>query len=331
MVTLEDPNKLPFNDPETTTKTALVTGASSGIGWFTTLHLYMHGWDVFLGVRNIPKGQKAIDDIKAEAQKRQLNGGIPATAKFGQLALVEMDLLDIKSLDKVESQLQKIDKLDLLVHNAGIMAVPRENSKDGWEVQMQTNYVAPFVLTDRLLSLIQRAPKPRIVYLSTIGHQFARRPAPLDKRQDGFPSLYYGFVRYGYSKTAGMQMINQLAKDYPDILSLSVHPGFVMDTELYRHWNNIPLVGPLFKCGFRGFGSVFGVSKEEGCYSTLVAAMSPDLTAPTDSGDFLWTKGSEGNPSSLVKNEKWALENWNWTIDQMEEKGIRIQHFQHKQ
>lgn len=330
MAKLENPNTLPFNDPETSTKTALVTGASSGIGWYTTLHLYMHGWDVFLGVRNVSKGQKAIDDIKAEAQKRQLNGGVSATAKFGQMALVEMDLLDIKSLDKVEAQLQKIEKLDLLVHNAGIMAVPRENSKDGWEVQMQTNYVAPFVLTDRLLPLLQKAPNPRIVYLSSIGHQFARRPTPLDTRQDGFPGLYYGFVRYGYSKAAGMQMINQLAKDYPQILSVSVHPGFVMETELYRHWNSLPLVGPLFNAGFRGFGVVCGVSKEEGCYSTLVAALSPELTAPADSGDFLWTKGTQGTPSSLVKNEKYALENWNWTVNQMEQKGVRIRHFQYK-
>ncbi|KAG5365786.1 putative oxidoreductase ENV9 [Yarrowia sp. B02] len=330
MTTLETPNSLPFNDPETTPKTALVTGASSGIGWYTTLHLYMHGWDVFLGVRNFPKGQKAIDDIKTEAEKRQRDGRVPASAKFGQLALVQMDLLDIESLNKVEDQLQKTPKLDLLVHNAGIMAVPRENSKDGWEVQLQTNYVAPFVLTDRLLPLLQKAPKPRIVYLSSIGHHFAMSPAPLDKVQDGFPGLYYGFVRYGYSKTAGMQLVNQLAKDYPQILSLSVHPGFVMETELYRHWNSLPLVGPLFYLGFRGFGAVFGVKQEEGCYSTLVAALSPDLTAPQDSGEFLWTKGSKGTPSSVVKNEDYARENWNWTVDQMEQKGVRIRHFQYK-
>ncbi|KAG5365585.1 putative oxidoreductase ENV9 [Yarrowia sp. C11] len=329
-MSLENPNSLPFNDPDTNTKTALVTGASSGIGWYTTLHLYMHGWQVFLGVRNVLKGQKAIDDIKTEAEKRRRNGSVSNTAKFGQLALVQMDLLDIKSLDKVEAQLQHTGKLDLLVHNAGIMAVPFEISQDGWEVQMQTNYVAPFVLTDRLLSLLQKAPKPRIVYLSSIGHHFATRPAPLDTRQDGFPGLYYGFVRYGYSKTAGMQLMNQLAKDYPQILSLSVHPGFVMETELYRHWNSLPLVGPLFNLGFRSFGVVFGVSKEEGCYSTLVAALSPDLTAPADSGEFLWTKGSQGNPSSVVKNEQYALENWNWTVSEMEQKSVRVRHFQYK-
>lgn len=330
MEVLKTPNTLPFNDPQATPKTALVSGASSGIGWFTTLHLYMHGWNVFLGVRNVPKGQKAIDDIKAEAQKRLRNNSVPSSAKFGQLALVQMDLLDIKSLDKVVDQLQGTQKLDLLVHNAGIMAVPRENSKDGWEVQMQTNYVAPFVLTDRLLSLLKAAPKPRIVYVSSIGHQFARSPERLDKPHYGFPDLYYGFVRYGYSKMAGMQFVNELAKDYPHILSISVHPGFVMETDLYRHWNSLPLIGPLMSLGFRGFGAVFGVKKEEGAYSTLVAALSPKLEAPSDSGEFLWTLGAKGNPSSLVKNQKYALDNWNWTIAEMEDKSIRIKNFHRK-
>lgn len=331
METLDNPNNLPYNDPLQTRKVAFVTGASAGIGWYTTLHLYMHGWDVYLGVRNLDKGRKAMDDIVAEAQRRREANIVRSDVATGHLELVAIDLLDISSVDRAALELKsKEDHLDLLVHNAGIMAVPRETSKDGFEVQLQTNYVAPFVLTDRLLALVKAASQPRIIYVSSIGHRFALKRASLGKRQDGFPSMYYGFVRYGYSKTAGMQMLNQVARDHPDVLCLSVHPGFVMETDLYRHWNDLAVVGPCFNLGFRGFGSVFGVKKEEGSYSTLVAALSPSLSAKNDSGGFVWTKGSKGTPSKLVTDEKYARDNWNWTINEMERASIPLSLFERK-
>jgi NAD(P)-dependent dehydrogenase (short-subunit alcohol dehydrogenase family) len=195
-----------------TGRTALVTGASAGLGVETVRALRSRGADVVGAVRDLDKGHRALGD------------GID---------LVELDLADLESVRRAAGEIgSRLPRIDLLINNAGVMATPLMRTAQGFELQLGTNHLGHFVLTTALLPTLTSGS--RIVNLSSRGH--LRSSMRWEDPHFRDETQYEKWTAYGQSKTANIlftvELENRLAPQ--GIHSYALHPGVIM-TELSRH------------------------------------------------------------------------------------------------
>ena len=149
--------------PDQTGRTAVITGANTGLGYETAAALAAKGAHVVLAVRNLDKGKDAADRITT---------AIPGAS----VAVQELDLTSLESIRSAADQLRPTyDAIDLLINNAGVMMTPKSTTKDGFELQFGTNHLGHFALTGLLLDRVLAAPGSRVVTVSSQGHRFAAR------------------------------------------------------------------------------------------------------------------------------------------------------------
>ncbi|AZI43544.1 SDR family NAD(P)-dependent oxidoreductase [Deinococcus psychrotolerans] len=202
-------------------KTAVVTGAASGIGTETARALLTAGARVLLAVRDTAKGEQVVADL------RQSMGNANA----------EVIALDLSSLESVRQGAAEIlnvaPKIDILINNAGVMATPQSQTADGFEMQFGTNHLGHFLLTELLMPALLAAAPSRVVALSSIGH---RRSNILldDLNLERRP--YDKWEAYGNAKTANALFALGLNDRYAKrgVTANSVHPGGIM-TGLQKH------------------------------------------------------------------------------------------------
>lgn len=315
MTGLYNPETAPYYDPATQKRVAVVTGGNSGIGWWTVLHFYLHGFTVYVAGRTELKVLAAIEGVKKEAAARHKTGHL------GSLHYIKLDCLDLDLVAACADELRKREpRIHVLVNNAGIMAVPFEMSKDGFEVQYQVNFVAPFLLTLRLVPSLEAAQvdaRPRVVFVSSIGHNMAQwYYEPTDPIRK-LPDFLFAWVRYGNAKTAEILLSKKLAQKYPNIESHAVHPGLIFDTGLYDTWNNKAGFGRLFRLLTGTKDSLVGVSPEQGSLATLRAAWDAGL----DNGAYLTTGGALSRSSRITLNQKNMDKTWDVTFARLADKG----------
>lgn len=196
-------------------KTAIVTGGYAGIGLETVKTFVAAGARVIVPARDT---NKAAENLK----------GTPNTT------IEAMDLMDPGSIDAFSKKiLHSIDTLHLLVNNAGIMWVPLQRDKRGYESQLSTNHLGHFQLTARLWSALKKADGARILTVSSFGHQMS----PFDFDDPNFISREYETLQgYGASKTANNLFAVEL--DHRSaafgVRAFSLHPGSVIGTDLGR-------------------------------------------------------------------------------------------------
>ncbi|WP_055591148.1 SDR family oxidoreductase [Peterkaempfera griseoplana] len=247
---------------------AVVTGANSGIGFETARRLAQSGAEVVLAVRDAARGAEAVRRIRA--------------AHPGAAASVEtLDLSVLESVAAFARLLLDRDRpLDLLVNNAGIMAVPtRHTTADGFELQFGTNHLGHFALTGRLLPLLRRGDAPRVVTVSSIAHRTGR--IDFDDLQS--ERSYRPLGAYGRSKLANLLFARELQRRSDrngwGLLSTAAHPGSTL--------TNLQSTGPNLGTDRQGRGlggllmALPGMSQQpdRGALPTLYAATSPDATA----------------------------------------------------
>lgn len=324
-----NPETLPYYDPQQDRRVAVVTGGNSGIGYRTALHLYLHGFAVYLASRDPHRVDRALAHLRKDALRacEKYTALQRQNRHLGEVHALSLNLLDLHTIEPCVAQLRATEKsVSVLVLNAGIMAVPYEKSRDGFEVQMQTSYIGHFLLADKLLPLMDQpgVKDPRIVFLSSIGHWFAPFRFSLASQFDYWPNLLWTLVRYGMAKCAGIQFMKSMAKRHPNILCVSVHPGIILNTNLFAHLYSWPVLGSLFLIAFQIVQYFVGVSVEEGCLSTLKAAASDELDLDRDNGKYYTTFGVEATPSFVARDEAHAEQNWAWTVAQLEERGYPI-------
>ncbi len=148
--------------PSQAGKSAVVTGANSGIGFETALELAKAGAQVIVACRSEAKGQAAAQKINAAASGRAV-----------------FQALDLASLASVQTFAARVKEthgtLDILVNNAGVMALPsRQITVDGFEMQLGVNFLGHFALTALLLPQLMKAPAPRVIQISSIAHRNGR-------------------------------------------------------------------------------------------------------------------------------------------------------------
>ncbi|MBL4906170.1 MAG: SDR family NAD(P)-dependent oxidoreductase [Sneathiella sp.] len=210
-------------------KTAIVTGANTGLGYETARALYLQGMHVIVASRNANKGQEAVERIRASAPDAK------GELEFSQLNLSSLE--DVKTFADWANR--HLDHLDLLINNAGVMAAPPARTHDGYETQFGVNFVAHFALTGRLFPLLEKTPGSRVVSLSSRMH----RGAVIDFDNFALEKPYDPGREYGQSKLAklifAMEFDRRLRAKDRQLMSLAAHPG-ISRTDLFRYQGQIP-------------------------------------------------------------------------------------------
>jgi NAD(P)-dependent dehydrogenase (short-subunit alcohol dehydrogenase family) len=239
--------------PDQSGRTAVVTGANSGIGWDTARALAAKGARVIVACRNEDKGRDAEQRIRKQVPNAE----------------VRFESLDLGSLASVRAFADKLGaaegRLDLLVNNAGVMMTPRGKTADGFETQLGTNHLGHFALTGLLLESLRRAPAARVVNLSSLAHLWGRIVF-----EDLQSERSYDPTRaYGQSKLANLlftrELARRLAASGSTALSAAAHPGSTR-TELQRH-------SRLMAAAVRLVSQL----PPEGALPSLYAATAPDV------------------------------------------------------
>jgi NAD(P)-dependent dehydrogenase (short-subunit alcohol dehydrogenase family) len=210
------------NIPNQKGRVAIVTGSSSGIGYETARVLANKHASVIIAVRNLDKGNQAKANILEQN-------------KDADVQVMELDLANLASVKNfVKNFKDSYQRLDLLINNAGVMTPPYTKTKDGFELQLGTNYLGHFALTGCLLGLLIATQGSRIVNLSSIMHKVGNinfDDLNWEKRN------YSKSKSYGDSKLASIYFTNELDQKLKEnnleVLVTAAHPGWTA-TELQR-------------------------------------------------------------------------------------------------
>lgn len=258
------------NIPDLKGKTALVTGATGGLGYETARMLAEHGARVILAGRNADKGKEALK-------------GIRATAPKADIAFEMVDLGSLAAVAAISDRLLAVGApIDILVNNAGVMTPPnRQTTRDGFELQFGTNYLSHFALTARLMPLLRAAPAPRVVSLSSI----VARQGKIDFA-DLQSEVYRPMAAYGQSKLACLMFAFELQRQSTargwGILSTAAHPG-IARTDLIV--NGMGAASPA--AFIRRYMSFVFAPVPQAALPTIFAATAPDTVA----GGYYGPKG----------------------------------------
>jgi NAD(P)-dependent dehydrogenase (short-subunit alcohol dehydrogenase family) len=264
-------------------RVALVTGATSGLGFCTALELARAGAHVVLACRDPLKGDEALGQVRvlpAGAAGARPAGGAagPGRARPGSAQLYLLDLADLASIRGAADRfLREHGRLDLLVNNAGVMAVPQARTADGFELQFGTNHLGHVALTGHLLPALLRAGTPaapaRVVTVTSMIHRWGRV-----RRDDLMGQVRYRpWQAYAQSKLANLLFALELERRAraagAPLASLAAHPGYAA-TNLFR-------AGPQSSHRTRVAGLSAAVahwagqSAEQGAWPMLRAATDP--------------------------------------------------------
>ena len=257
--------------PDLGGRTAVVTGANSGIGFEMARALARKGATVVLACRDEGRGQAAVRRILDEHPD----------ARAG---LMRLDLSDLASVRRfADGFARRHDRLDILVDNAGIMATPFGKTADGFELQFGTNHLGHFALTGLLLGRILLAPRARVVVLSSSGHRFGKIDFDnLDAERSYDPQR-----AYAQSKLANLLFAYELQRRFQeagaDAIAVAAHPGWT-STNLQAHWRMVRLLNPLL-----------GQKPAMGAWPALYAATDPGVQGGDYCGPGGWW-GLRGHP-----------------------------------
>jgi NAD(P)-dependent dehydrogenase (short-subunit alcohol dehydrogenase family) len=305
----------PFNPskdiPDLTGKVIIVTGGNNGLGKESILQLSKHNPSkIYLCARSSSKANLAIKSIKSV---------VPNT----NIIFLELDLASLASVkNAAETFLADNTRLDILINNAGIMAVPPGLTSDGYEIQFGTNYLGHALFTSLLLPILvstSSAPNSdvRIVNVSSIGVGLAPKAGlVLDQVKTDMKEGYSIWELYGQSKLANVLFTKGLAARYPGIKSVAAHPGGV-DTGLGRGIEES--YGKVGKVGVWATRWLMqDVSK--GAVNQLWAAVGK--SEDVGSGVFYFPVAKVHTGSEVVRDERLVDVLWEWTEKEFKERGF---------
>lgn len=244
--------------PDQSGRTALVTGANGGLGFENARALAAKGAVVIMGARNQEKASRAKAAILDAHPDARLEVG-------------ELDLASLASVHEFSTRvLSDHDRIDILINNAGVMALPERRTVDGFEMQLGTNHLGHYVLTARLLPLLVAAPGSRVVSVTSTARHFGR---PLDPENPHLEGNYDKWRAYGQSKLANVHFALGLEQRFRSTdappQSLVAHPGLT----------NTDLQANTAREGGGGLweqmASRFGMTPAQGALAQLRAATDP--------------------------------------------------------
>ncbi|RLM75813.1 oxidoreductase [Halorubrum sp. Atlit-26R] len=286
-------------------KTVVVTGANSGLGFEGTRAFAARGATVVMACRSVERAEDAADEIRADA------GG----EVDGALDVRECDLASLDSVEAFAEGLKDgYDAVDVLCNNAGVMAIPRSETEDGFETQFGVNHLGHFALTGRLFSLLKDADgiggDARVVTQSSGAHE----QGEMDFSDLNWERSYGKWKAYGRSKLSNLLFAYELQRRLdaaggsetgdgddgaPNVRSVACHPGYT-DTNLQMR-TAAESGNPLMKVGMKAANAVLGQAPEIGVEPMLFAA-----TADVDGGAYVEPGGlmnMRGHPTVGRSND----------------------------
>ena len=290
-------------------KIVLITGGNTGLG--------------FESMKGIARHNNG-DDYKVIIACRSVERGRQAVRKIGDLAaadvdVMELDLASFRSVREFAREfLRKYERLDVLMNNAGIMALPeRKETEDKNELQMQTNHLGHFLLTKLLLERVFDTEKvceeegsamPRVVNVSSVAHNFCVDMQNINSTGFLFGYPAWGWVTYGRTKMANVlytyELQQRLRKAGSKVKVYAVHPG-VVDTELQR---NLPID---WYVNLREAGKL--ITPPEGARGQIYLAISKELEND-EGGKYMSELSDENKPGKheFRKSNDFSLDSENW-------------------
>ena len=253
--------------PDQSGRTAVVTGANSGLGRVAARELARRGARVIMAVRSTDKGDAALEEIRGEVPQAEL----------------EVRPLDLSSLESTRAFAAGFgeDGLDLLINNAGIMMTPQQTTHDGFELQFGTNHLGHFALTGLLLGAVQAADAGRVVTLSSIEHKSGHIEFDDLQSEHGYAPR----KAYQQSKLAnalfGIELDRRLKVAGSKAISVLAHPGYSA--------TNLQSTGPtgVMKRLMSVSNRLVAQSADKGALPTLYAATAPGV----EGGDYYGPDG----------------------------------------
>ncbi|MFJ6850739.1 oxidoreductase [Streptomyces sp. NPDC091271] len=247
--------------PDLSGTTAVVTGANSGIGAVTALALARSGARTVLACRDPERGRRALDAVRR-------------AAPGSDTRLVGLDLADLSAVAEAAERIAKETdgKLDLLVNNAGVMALPLLRTADGFEMQFGTNHLGHFALTHHLRPLLGAGGLSRVVTVSSLAHRIGR----IDFDNLNAERGYEKWRAYAQSKLANLLFTAELQRRADAagkrVLALAAHPG-LFSTELGQAGPRI--TGRTWAARLERVTRVYTQPASAGALPTLYAATLP--------------------------------------------------------
>ena len=276
--------------PNLNGKTVFITGANSGLGYYTAKALAEKNAHVLLACRTLDKANSALVKLKSLNPK-------------GKFTPLELDLADLNNVSKIALKISdNFEKLDLLINNAGIMHPPQTLSAQGFEIQFAVNHLSHMLLTLKLLPLIEKEEQSRIVTV-TSGAQFFGKVGWNNLKAEEY---YNKWESYANSKLANVMFALELNEKLKqnNILSLAAHPG-IAKTNLFSAQK--PKPNPIETFSLKLFSPIFQ-SAEMGALPQLFAATSLDAKGGEHYGPKFNFRGypklSPTSPIALNKNER---------------------------
>jgi NAD(P)-dependent dehydrogenase (short-subunit alcohol dehydrogenase family) len=273
--------------PDQRGRVVIVTGGNSGIGYEAALALAGKNAQVILTTRSMDKGAAAARSIHEKYPQ-------------ADVAVMDLDLADLKSVRNfAQTFLTKYKRLDILINNAGVMALPKRKTVDGFEMHFGTNHLGHFALTGLLLPSLKAAPNGRIVTVSSGVHTSG--DIHFDDLQ--WEKKYERWGAYAQSKLANLlfayELQRRLASTGSSLISVGCHPGYAA--------TNLQAAGPqmegsavklwMMKLG----NAVFAQGQDMGALPTLYAAVAADVNGC----DYIGPSGGmRGYPAKVMSNNK---------------------------
>jgi len=240
----------PIGDYDAAGRVVLVTGATSGLGLVTAEQLAAAGATVVLLGRDESKTNRVRDEIATRTGSELLS-------------TVVADMGDLAAVRRVAAELNKLDRLDVLIHNAGALSAIRQESPEGTELTVASQVVGPFLLTTLLMPLLVRSAPARVLTMSSGGmYASPLRVADLQMGAD-----YKGSEQYARAKRAQVTLNEMWAQHHPsrDVVFHAMHPGWA-DTPGVR--DSLPtfrkVVGPLLRSPQQGADTMVWLALDDG-------------------------------------------------------------------
>jgi NAD(P)-dependent dehydrogenase (short-subunit alcohol dehydrogenase family) len=275
--------------PDQKGRVAIVTGANSGLGFYTTKGLAEKGCEVIMACRNIEKAEEA---------RAELLSGIPDA----KLRVMKLDLSSLKTVRGFSDSIKKeYSRLDLLINNAGLMAIPYRKTDDGFEMQFGVNHLGHFALTGLLIDKLNETTDSRIVSVSSSAHNFG-----VIRFDDiNWDKKYNKWGAYGMSKLANIYFIHELADRISSrgigTCAVLAHPGYA-DSKLIEKGPEMKGRKFIIKAG-RLANKLIAQSSEMGALPTLYAATSAEAAHRNFYGPGGFA-GMKGFPEQAFPNKK---------------------------
>jgi NAD(P)-dependent dehydrogenase (short-subunit alcohol dehydrogenase family) len=262
-------------------KTVVITGANSGLGFESAKFLAHRNAKVIMACRDVSKAEVAAKEIKS-------------VAPDANLEILALDLSSLASIESFSATIsKKVQNIDVLMNNAGIMAIPRRLTADGFEMQLGTNHLGHFALTMRLLPLLEKSQAPRIVNVSSMAHKFGKMNFDDLMGAQG----YSAWGAYGQSKLANLlftfELERRLRRGQKKSLAVAAHPGYSATNlqTVAAKMTNSSFSEKMMEIG----NSIVAQTAAQGALNQVCAACHPNITG----GDYIGPDGlmeMRGNP-----------------------------------